>query len=511
MYLRNWNDEAKRLLKSELVRRGITPDELVEYLANIDVTETKASVNSKISRGTFSAAFFLQCLNAIGCKNILPELSSNTVNEPIVEYKRISKNLYFFNQKSKVRYIDTSFADSLINGHEYKVVSLFSGAGGLDIGLEQAGFRTVVCVENDANCRATIKYNRPEWKVFEESVKLEKGNIIKREPGDIRDVEVKELLELAGLKKGEVTLVVGGAPCQPFSNMGKKQGKEDERNGDLFLEFVRMVKGIKPQAFIFENVAGITQDKHNEVLNYMIDSFKGTGYGISYSILNAANYGVAQRRERFLLIGVRGIENPAFPLPTHFKDDKSWEVFIKDFDVKPISKPKDWVSIGQVFNKLPKNYNERDDYAVMNISDVVVERMKLIKQGENFKVLPMEMRPECWKSGKHQGNDTFGRLVSDLPSVTIRTAAYNPAKGMYIHPFENRGLDLIEMAALQDFPYDWTFKCATRENITLASGGKQIGNAVPPGLAKALGIAIKMQLNFKAIPVPTQNELVEVN
>jgi DNA (cytosine-5)-methyltransferase 1 len=130
----------------------------------------------------------------------------------------------------------------------------------------------------------------------------------------------------------------------------------------------------------------------------------------------------------------------------------------------------------------------------MNVADFVVDRMKLIKQGQNFKALPMEMRPNCWKNGKHQGNDTFGRLIADLPSVTIRTAAYNPAKGMYIHPFENRGLSTIEMAALQSFPFDWYFKSKGREKVTLVSGGKQIGNAVPPVLAQVLGAAIKKQI-----------------
>jgi len=119
------------------------------------------------------------------------------------------------------------------------------------------------------------------------------------------------------------------------------------------------------------------------------------------------------------------------------------------------------------------------------------------------------VRPKCWQSGKHQGNDTFGRLISNLPSVTIRTAAYNPAKGMYIHPFENRGLSTIEMAALQSFPYNWSFKVKGREKVTLVSGGKQIGNAVPPGLANALGLAIKQQILIKhSKSVETQAELV---
>ncbi|MEI6047473.1 MAG: DNA cytosine methyltransferase [Bacteroidota bacterium] len=418
----------------------------------------------------------------------------------------------YINEKNKIQYVDITESEKIKNGQFYTVISLFSGAGGLDIGLEQAGFHTIACVENDINCRATLKFNRPDWNVFEESVKTEYGKIITREPGDIRDIEVDELLNYVGLKKGQVTLVVGGAPCQPFSNMGKKEGLEDKKNGDLFQEFVRMVKGIQPEAFIFENVAGITQNKHAFVLDYMIKNFEGTGYGISYSILNSANYGVPQRRERFFLIGIKDSKNPAFPLPTHMKDTKSWETFTRGLNKVPKYTPKSWVTVKDAFNRLPKNPEKREDFALMNISEKVVNRMKLIKQGENFKVLPPELRPDCWKSGKHQGNDTFGRLIADLPSVTIRTAAYNPAKGMYIHPFENRGLSTIEMAILQDFPLSWTLKHHGRGRVTLASGGKQIGNAVPPGLARAIGLSIKKQLSIKhSISVEKQVELVVVS
>ncbi|MFA6570637.1 MAG: DNA cytosine methyltransferase, partial [Bacteroidota bacterium] len=218
------------------------------------------------------------------------------------------------------------------------------------------------------------------------------------------------------------------------------------------------------------------------------------GYGISYTILNSANYGVAQKRLRFFLIGIKNIENPAFPLPTHYSSEKDWLNFVSELDKTPDYIPKPYIKLKEVFEQIPNDIQNRSDYAVMNISDFVVERMKLIKQGENFKVLPMKMRPNCWKNGKHQGQDTFGRLRMDEPSVTIRTAAYNPAKGKYIHPIENRGLNTIEMATIQSFPLDWVIKCNNKDNVTLVSAGRQIGNAVPPLLAKALGEAIKLQL-----------------
>ncbi len=386
---------------------------------------------------------------------------------------------------SQVKYIDINDC-KLFKQYQPTVISLFSGAGGLDIGLEQAGYSTKVCVEIDEHCRETLKFNKPEWKVFEKNDN--------RIAGDIRDISPEELLELSDLQRGEVDLVVGGAPCQPFSNIGKKLGKDDPTNGDLFLQFVKMIRGLKPKAFIFENVVGITQKKHAHVVNYMKEQLEGLGYGLSFSILNAADYGVPQKRERFFMIGIQGIDNPAFPLPTHIKSEKEWKIFLKNLDKVPSYVPKKWITVADALKTISQNDYIRSDYAVMNCSDIVKDRMTYIKQGENFKVLPLELRPNCWKNGKHQGHDTFGRLKENEPSITIRTAAYNPSKGRYIHPTENRGLNTLELAALQSFPKEWVFRSKDRDNVTLVSGGKQIGNAVPPTLAKAIGTAIYCQL-----------------
>lgn len=369
-----------------------------------------------------------------------------------------------------------------------KVISLFSGAGGLDIGLERAGFETVACVEIDADCRATLRHNRPSWKLHED-------NLNGRTPGDVRAVSGQELLDFAGLRKGEAAIVAGGAPCQSFSNIGKRDGMESEQNGTLFLDFLRLVEGIAPKAVIFENVVGITHQKHSSLISTLCSRLEGLGYEISTSILNAANYGVAQRRERFFLIGLKGKSRPAFPLPTHFHSPIEWLSFVQGLDRVPDYVPARWITLETAFKRIPKNSSERSDYALMNISEKVQRRMEYISQGENFHVLPMNERPNCWKNGLHQGTDTFGRLKLKEPSVTIRTAAYNPAKGRYIHPIENRGLSSHEMAAIQGFPYSWEFKCEGRERVTLVSAGRQIGNAVPPPLAEALGKAVKIQLD----------------
>lgn len=478
---------AKNYLKSELIRRGITTEDLAKRLQECWVFETKASIDNKISRGTFSAIFMLQCLEAIGCSKIEIEQG---IRPNIGDVRQ--EEVIYTNKKTWTRYISINTESNSMDERR-AVISLFSGAGWLDIGLEQAGFETSVCVEYDADCRSTLKHNRPSWIVFDSAEKVVKGKKVHRIPWDVRSIDPKELLDAWNLKKWDVALMVWWAPCQPFSNIGKKRWKEDPKNGDLFLEFVRMVKGILPKAFIFENVTWITHSKHSDVIDYMIAQFKWLGYGISYSILNSANYWVPQKRERFFLVWIQWVENPAFPLPTHIKDKKTWDSFIRELDPALTLVPRTWVSVEEAFGRISKSATKRPDYAIMKLSDKVVNRMKYVRQGTNFKAIPEELRPDCWRNGKHQGSDTFGRLVSSQPSVTIRTGAYNPSKGRYIHPIEDRWLNTIELSVLQDFPNDWIFQ-SSKWKPTLTGTGKQIGNAVPCGLAKAIWLAIQKQI-----------------
>lgn len=479
-----WNQYAKDVLKNMLTEKGLTTTGLANLFSENGSPETKASIDNKLSRGTFSASFLYECFSYLNNGVYDPENALDTGH--FLRLPNCRGNQYY-SSRTKIRYIDPKDNQNLkLKNND--VVSLFAGAGGFDIGLERAGFSTVACVEIDEHCRETLRFNRPDWGIFEC-----KNN---RAAGDIRKISGKELLQFANIEKGALALVVGGAPCQPFSNIGLKRGKSDPANGDLFLEFVRMVSELEPKAFIFENVTGITQSKHFDVVDYMKKSFTDIGYEISYTVLNAADYGVPQKRQRFIILGLKGNVAPLFPMPSHAKCLKEWSSFVDSLDNFPDYLPREWVGVGDALSKLPSDYKNREDYKLMNISDVVRKRMELIGPGENFKVLPMKMRPNCWKSGKHAGQDTFGRLRLEEPSVTIRTAAYNPSKGKYIHPNENRGLDLVEMAALQSFPIDWQFRCTGGKQITLKSGGAQIGNAVPPKLSESIGEALKVQLSY---------------
>lgn len=400
-----------------------------------------------------------------------------------VEAKSTNSLADLLDRESGVGYVDISdYRTPRIKNNT--VISLFTGAGGMEIGLEKAGFQTKVCVEIDADCRATLAANRPDWNLMEH---MPAGEV-----GDVRKVTGKQLLMAAGLRKGEVGLVTGGAPCQPFSNIGKKRGKLDPKNGDLFLEFVRIVRETEPEGFIFENVAGIAQGKHAEVVDYMSEQFKGLGYSFAFQILNAADYGVPQTRKRFIMLGLKS-GKPSFPLPTHVKDDTTWNKFTNRLDKLPKLQPGKWRTVGEAFSALPPSVTQRPDCLRMNHSPEMVLRMSKVKPGNNFKSLPKEMLPNCWTSGKHQGHDTFGRMLANMPGPTMRTGGYNPTKGRYIHPFEDRGLSTMEMAAIQSFPIDWRFACANKAP-TLVSVGRQIGNAVPPLFAEALGKALSLQM-----------------
>jgi len=332
----------------------------------------------------------------------------------------------------------------------------------LDLGFVQAGFSIKVCVEIDPFCCNTLRHNRPSWKIIEKDITL---------------VPTKEILEVAGISEGEATVVIGGPPCQPFSTLGKKKALEDPR-GKLVLEYIRVIREARPKAFLFENVPGIKSVNRGRILTEVLEAFTELGYGVNYEIMNSADFGVPQLRRRLFIIGHRDGRRHIFPKGSHSKNG---------------IRGKKWVTVGEAFQRLKDeiwDFN-RPDNKVFRHSDEMKYRMSLIEPGKNFWSLPLDLRPPCWKNGKHLGKDTFGRMEADKPAPTIRTCAYNPTKGRYIHPFENRGLNTLEMAILQGFPKDYFFSGG------LVQIGRQIGDAVPPPLAKALATSIIMQLGTR--------------
>ena len=191
-----------------------------------------------------------------------------------------------------------------------KVISLFSGAGGLDLGFHGAGFEVAVCVEADTACCDTLRKNWPDTPVL---------------LGDIREISTKEILNVAKLSPLEPALVIGGPPCQPFSLAGKRQGFQDTR-GTLFMEFVRVIRETLPVAFVMENVKGLKNWNGGQALETILkelsDPFLFEGkeyrYTVVHDCLNAVDYGVPQKRERVFFVGTRNEKQFVFPDPTHF-------------------------------------------------------------------------------------------------------------------------------------------------------------------------------------------------
>lgn len=364
------------------------------------------------------------------------------------------------------------------------MISLFTGAGGLDLGLEQAGFVVKAFVENDPDCIDTIRHNRPQWPLA--------GT------GDITELTSQEILDVSGLKPGEVALVAGGAPCQPYSSLGKRDG-EKTANGRLYRHFIRIVREARPAMFLFENVRGMLQN-HRRIVDFMRDAFLETGYETTLRLVCAADYGVPQKRYRVFMIGRRDNKSPAFPLPTHFDPDSDEQArlqgLLESSGCRRTIRLKRWETVGRAFSRLTSKHYERPDSYRANLSPSIVKMIEHIQPGTTmcWRDLPDHLKFRCWRESGFSGSDCFGRLLLNRPSVTIRTGAIYPAKGRYIHPIEHRGLDTIEMAVLQSFPITgrqsrWEF----RGGIT--SIARQIGNAVPPLLAYHLGVALRQQID----------------
>ena len=354
------------------------------------------------------------------------------------------------------------------------VISLFSGAMGLDIGLEKAGLNIVIGQDFEPTCVETMKANG--HKVLE---------------GDIREIKPETLLEFTGLCVGEPFMICGGPPCQPFSTAGKRLGINDPR-GSLFMDFIRMIDYIRPRFFVMENVKGIVsaplkhvptaerekddpEQRLGTVLDVILSEFKKLGYRTVYGVLDAVNYGVPQFRERFVLIGSRDSEDIFLPMPTHFQIHQN-----PDYR---------WKTVGDVIKDLEDAPGEYTP-----LSGDRKKYLHMVPEGGNWKDLPQEIIPVAMGGAYESGGGKVGfyrRLSYDQPSPTVVTSPVQKAT-MMCHPTQNRPLSVSEYARIQQFPDDWIFTGTT------AAKYRQIGNAVPIGLAEAIGKAVLSVANSSA-------------
>ncbi len=345
-------------------------------------------------------------------------------------------------------------------------IDLFSGAGGLTVGLKRAGFRVVAAVEVDEEIAATYRKNHPEVKL-----------IVK----DIRKVTGKEILKLTGLKK--IDLVAGCPPCQGFSKLTDKHHRDDARN-QLVVEMARLVEELRPTACMMENVPGLAQ-RGLSLLGKFEDKARSLGYLINRGVLQMADYGVPQSRRRLVLLAGKGFEIP-LPNPTH----------ARVVDVDSDSNMKPWVKLREVIrnqpapvllsvakrNGGPKKFGWN---VVRDLQPISLKRLRAAKAGASRLDLPKDLRPDCHKNSTGFEN-TYGRMRWSDVAPTMTSRCTTPSSGRFGHPRANRTISVREAALIQTFPK--TYKLETDKVETAC---ELIGNALPCTFAAAVSLHCK--------------------
>ena len=330
----------------------------------------------------------------------------------------------------------------------YNVLELFAGAGGLAIGMEQAGLNCVALNEIDKYAAATLRENRPNWQVLE---------------GDIRNISFKEF-------KGKVDVVTGGFPCQSFSYAGKRFGFQDAR-GTLFYEFARTVQETQPKICIGENVKGLQNHDGGRTLATMKGILEELGYRvIDPKVLKAIYYNVPQKRERLILVGVRNDIDVDFEYPKANKKVYNLKDALKKGDLFDCDAP---VSQGTKYPESKK--------AILD----------LVPPGGYWRDLPLDKQKEYMQKSFFLGGGKTGmarRISWDEPSLTL-TCSPAQKQTERCHPDETRPFTVREYARIQTFPDQWKFAGPVSAQY------KQIGNAVPVNLAKEIGKAVVKFLN----------------
>lgn len=355
---------------------------------------------------------------------------------------------------------------------DFKILDLFSGAGGFSLGFDMVdGFSTVLATDFDKNAIMTFQNN------FKKTVCIN-GDICNN---NIKNILIKQAKELG------VNMIIGGPPCQGFSLKGKNLGIYDKRNY-LFLEYIAIVKSIQPQIFVIENVKNMISSSNGFFIKQICDNFIALGYNVSYGILNSVNFGVPQTRERAIVIGTKGIS--PITVSNINKVEKNY-VTVKDAisDLSYLESGEgdeqlDYITeaVSEYQVKMRANTKVLYNHRATNHSKIAIDKMKMIPPEGDKSFLPKELH------GKQQFSTTWSRLIWNKPSPTIDTRFDTPSNGRNMHPYLNRSITPREAARLQSFPDDFIFY-GNKTSVC-----KQIGNAVPPLMAKAIADYIKKEI-----------------
>lgn len=341
-------------------------------------------------------------------------------------------------------------------------IDLFAGVGGMSTGAAQAGIDVKFAVESDQYAACAYRNNHPHCEIFVDDIRRLPSEKIRQVP-----------------RGSDGTVVFGGPPCQGFSYSNTRTRGIKNKNNWLFDDFVRVVKIWQPDFVVFENVRGIVDTAKGTILDTIIDRFDLLGYTINCGILNALDFGVPQRRNRFFLIGSRDNKKIELPQPT-LSPTTTVKDAIADLPHLVNGTTKSWLPYGNIppsiyAKELRQGLVGCSSHLVTKNNDEVIRRYRFVPPGGNWENIPLKMMKN-YKDRNRCHTGIYHRLRYDHPSIVIG----NYRKNMLIHPSQDRGLSVREAARIQSFPDSYEFAGS------IGFQQQQVGNAVPPLLAKAV-------------------------
>ncbi|MDR3574426.1 MAG: DNA cytosine methyltransferase [Anaerolineaceae bacterium] len=355
-------------------------------------------------------------------------------------------------------------------------IDLFCGAGGLSEGFRQAGVHVLAGQDYDEAAGATFAATHPEARFI---------------GGPIQDIKPNTLLKAAGLKRGEIDLIVGGPPCQGYSVYNHQRGVDDPRAG-LFHEYLRIVEGVQPKWLVMENVTGITSISGGAIVREIHLEMKRLGYRVEMQTLRAEDFGVPQERRRVVFIATRMNAEIRFPSPTHgiglLPFTTIWDAISDLPELKNGERPAAMPYSSKPQNDYQRNLRAKrklvENHTSPRLGKVNEERIKHIPAGGSWRDIPFDLLPEGMKRAKRSDHTKrYGRPRKEDLACTILTKC-DIHWGAYIHPEQDRAISVREAARLQSFPDSFIFHGSTTEQYV------QVGNAVPPYLGKSVAEAV---------------------
>lgn len=371
-------------------------------------------------------------------------------------------------------------------------IDLFAGAGGLSEGFRQSGFDILAANDFDHFSGETFSFNHPD------SIFID---------GPIQDISADRILRDSGIERGELTVLLGGPPCQAFSVYNHQRGMHDDRSG-LFREYLRIVQGLMPRFVVIENVTGILSIAGGHAVDEITRSLKLLGYHVEWDILKSEQFGVPQERRRVFFIGSRDGESIEWPQPTHgisefgplFTVSREPFVTVEDAigDLPPLeilegTETAEYTQppISEYQRTMRSGSDVLYNHVAPLLQQINLDRLKYIPQGGSWRDIPHDLLPAGMKKAKRSDHTKrYGRLHPTGLASTILTKC-DLHWGAYIHPWQERTITVREAARFQSFPDRMKFLGPRGEQY------RQVGNAVPPLLAQAVGESIKL-MAFKS-------------